>query len=131
MQSRGSTLAIYCLFSFLKLINEPFYPPQKEFLFNYLNFPPQAVCLSAASASASCSAELPSISPRQLQVGPGLELLSGGADSTSLLQLWQKLSPSWVNEKKFKRRKTLNKQVTGGTLREDVTSKFVFELSLI
>lgn len=63
--SYHSTLAqqstpFHCLFSFLKLINEPFLPLLKKyFFFNYLNFPPRAVCLSATSASASCSADHP------------------------------------------------------------------------
>lgn len=59
--------------------------PQKVFVFNYFNFPPQAVRLSAALASASCSAEHPSIPSHQLQLGRGLELLSEGVDSTSFL----------------------------------------------
>lgn len=75
----------YCLFPFLKLINEPFSPLKKVFLFNYLNFSPQAVRLSATLALASCSAEHPSIPLQQLKLGQGLELLSEGAVSTPFL----------------------------------------------
>ena len=50
--------SIVC-FHFLSWSTNPFSAQKKKrvFLFNYVNFPPQAVGLSAALASASCSAE--------------------------------------------------------------------------
>lgn len=70
---------------FISLVDQPaiLAPKKKVFLFNYLNFPPRAVRLSATLAPASCSAEHPSVPPQQLQLGRGLELLSEGADSAS------------------------------------------------
>ncbi len=88
--------------------------PQKVFLFNYLNFPPQAVCLSATLASASCSAEHPSIPSQQLKLGRGLELLSEGVDSTSFLslsQFWLELN-SLLGQKRETQKERNSKQTS-------------------
>lgn len=105
---------------FISLVDQPaiLAPKKKVFLFNYLNFPPRAVRLSATLAPASCSAEHPSVPPQQLQLGRGLELLSEGADSASPPppRLHCTQTPSWAQGEGSKQA-----QLFSGTLQEVMT----------